>query len=273
MGLYDIQTTGAADYPTHIKALIAGPPGSGKTKFSATAPKPFMLSAEGGLMSIADDNVPYITTERVGGIVGMKTLLETLRQDPETRKEQLGIEVETFIIDTIDEVGRLMMREHLAAEKVAHPRIQDYGWLKETLTAFTRAVRNLDMNVIMTCHLKSVTDGENGPQKYIPAIDGSFSEAIPGYVDLAFVLRNDLETEIVDNQMQRTVKRWLQTYPEPQYDWIKDRSGKLPQKIEVTFQDDFQRISDVIFGKAPAKAAAPVATKLPVETTVPAAAK
>lgn len=218
------------------------------TLFSSTAPKPFMLSAEGGTMSIYDRGVPYITIEKLGGVEGMRTLITTLRQEPETRKEQLGIEAETFIIDTIDEVARLMMKEHLQSEGVNHPRIQDFGWLKETLTGFVRAVRNLDMHVIMTCHLKSVSDGDGGPQKYLPAIDGSFAEAIAGYVDLAFILRNDLSTEIVDGEARRTVNRWLQTYPEPLYDWIKDRSGKLPQQIAVTFDSDFQRIADAIYG-------------------------
>lgn len=248
MALYDIQLTGDADYPKHIKALIAGNPGAGKTLFSSTAPKPFMLSAEGGTMSIYDRSVPYITVEKLGGIEGIRTLMDTLRQPADIRAEQLGLEPETFIIDTIDEVARLMMKEHLRSEGVANARIQDYGWLKDTLTAFVRAVRNLDLHVIMTCHLKSVSDGDGGPQKYLPAIDGSFAEAIAGYVDLAFVLRNDLTTEIVDGQAQRTVNRWLQTYPEPHYDWIKDRSGKLPQQIAVTFDGDFQRISDAIFG-------------------------
>jgi hypothetical protein len=261
MPLYDIQVTGDADYPKHIKALIAGNPGAGKTLFSSTAPKPLMLSAEGGTMSIVDRHVPYITVEKLGGIEGLRTLVDTLRQEPATRKEQLGLEVDTFIIDTIDEVARLMMREHLRSEGQAHARIQDYGWLKDTLTAFVRAVRNLDMHVIMTCHLKSVSDGEGGPQKYLPAIDGSFSEAIAGYVDLAFVLRSELATEIVDDGVQRTVHRWLQTYPEPQYDWIKDRSGKLPQRIAVEFDGDFQRIADAIFGTAPA-APAPEAVPL-----------
>lgn len=262
--LYDIQTTGDHDYPKYIKALICGNPGVGKTKFSATSPRPFMLSAEGGLMSIHEDNVPYITIEKLGGIEGVKTLISTLKQNKEIREEQLGIEVHTFIIDTIDEVARLMMKEHLKAEGVSSARIQDYGWLKDTLTNFVRAVRNLDMHVIMTAHLKSVTD-EAEAQKYVPAIDGSFAEAIAGYVDLAFVLRNDLTTEIKDGQAVRTVNRWLQTYPEPKYDWIKDRSGRLPQQVAVQFDGDFTRIADVVFGNKDSGSAARESEPVPTD--------
>lgn len=262
--LYDIQTTGDQDYPEYIKALICGNPGVGKTKFSATSPKPFMLSAEGGLMSIHEDKVPYITIEKLGGIEGVKTLISTLQQKKEIREEQLGIEVKTFIIDTIDEVARLMMKEHLKSEGVSNARIQDYGWLKDTMTSFVRAVRNLDMHVIMTAHLKSVTD-DSDTQKYLPAIDGSFAEAIAGYVDLAFVLRNDLTTEVVNGQAVRTVNRWLQTYPEPKYDWIKDRSGRLPQQVAVEFNGDFTRIADVVFGNKNSDSAAREFEALPVQ--------
>ena len=42
-----------------IKALVYGASGVGKTTFGATAPNPIFLSAEGGLLSVADKQFDY----------------------------------------------------------------------------------------------------------------------------------------------------------------------------------------------------------------------
>lgn len=64
-----IKTTGIEDYldggTGKIKVLVAGVPGSGKTRFASFAPKPIFAATEDGLMSVADRSVPYarITSE------------------------------------------------------------------------------------------------------------------------------------------------------------------------------------------------------------------
>ena len=51
-----------------IKALIYGASGSGKTTFSGTAKNALFLSAEGGLLSIADKSVDAVVTDPPFGI-------------------------------------------------------------------------------------------------------------------------------------------------------------------------------------------------------------
>ena len=43
-----------------VKLLVYGQAGAGKTSLIPTLPKPVILSAEGGLLSIADTNLPFI---------------------------------------------------------------------------------------------------------------------------------------------------------------------------------------------------------------------
>ena len=43
-----------------VKALVYGDAGAGKTKLCATAPTPVILSAESGLLSLADYEIPVI---------------------------------------------------------------------------------------------------------------------------------------------------------------------------------------------------------------------
>lgn len=246
-----IQSTATAEQIRHVKLLVSGAPGSGKTRFASTAPNPLVLSAEGGLMTLQDKDVPFISTEDLvedyGGLLeGLKELVNQLQMAPDDRTEMQGLTVDSFVIDTIDELGRLLMKEHLIKEKTPTARIQDFGFLKDTLTNFTRAIRNLDMHVILTSHLKTV-GGDDTIQRMMPAIDGSFSEAIPGYVDVATVLHADLDTIVEDNQTKKVVNRWLQLYPDNLRDWIKDRSSRLPQRFELNGEDDFSRMSAIMF--------------------------
>ena len=43
-----------------IKMLVYGAAGTGKTCLIPTLPSPVILSAEGGLLSISDHNIPFI---------------------------------------------------------------------------------------------------------------------------------------------------------------------------------------------------------------------
>ena len=52
------------------KLLVYGQAGAGKTTLAATLPNPIILSAEGGLLSIQDANLPYIE------VTSMATLME-----------------------------------------------------------------------------------------------------------------------------------------------------------------------------------------------------
>jgi ABC-type uncharacterized transport system fused permease/ATPase subunit len=43
-----------------VKLLVYGQAGAGKTSLIRTLPKPVVLSAEGGLLSIQDADIPFI---------------------------------------------------------------------------------------------------------------------------------------------------------------------------------------------------------------------
>lgn len=236
--------TGNIEYGRWIKALIVGEPGSGKTLISSTFPQPYYANAEGGLMSVASRRLPYATIHSTDEL---NELLDYLKLPQETRREVLGAEVNTIVIDTIDEVQRILIRERLASEKIETLRMNDWGWLGDQMQGLLRGFRNLEMNVIFTCHVKDTKDDESGRVSYKPALGGAIAGDIPGYVDLSLLLTNRPHTVIEGNEAKQKIARYLQTYPEPAYPWIKDRSGKLPEQFEVNFEDDYQRLYDLIF--------------------------
>lgn len=240
-----IRRTGATDYGQFTKVLICGAPGAGKTLLSSTWPNPFYASAEGGLMSIADRGIPYTDVRTISDLLMIKTVLDSKK---EVIEETLGFPVETVVIDTIDEIQRILIRERLeeiGKDTLAFP---DWNFVSEQMAAIVRGFRNLPMHVIFTCHLKEVSDNETGRTFYKPQIQGGYGDQISANVDLALLLKTTTKTEMIDNKAEKVTRRILQTVPDLAHEWIKDRSGKLPSEIEIDFQTDFERINDFIFG-------------------------
>lgn len=240
-----IHRTGASDYGNHVKALVSGAPGSGKTRFSSTFKNPLFASAEGGLMSIADRNIPYVEIKHSADLLNIKNILD---QDAADREKQLGFPVDTIVIDTIDEIQRIFIAERLADQRKEALTLPDWGWLSEKMQNVVRGFRNLPLNVVFTCHVKEVNDSESGGVWHKPALQGGIADQIAGYVDLSFLIQTSIVTEIVDNQTTQVEKRILITKPSRAYPFLKDRSGKLSGEIPITFDGDYDRIYDTIFG-------------------------
>lgn len=244
MGL-QIQVTGDSEYGRYIKLLLAGQPGSGKTLLSSTAPHPFYADVEGRLMSVASRHVPFTRIRSSQDLLQLKELLE---QPADVRERLLGHKVETVIIDTVDELARIIVRERLKAQKKDQLAPADWGWFGDQLREILRAFRSLDMHVIFACHTKAKEDSETGRQIYVPSIQGAVGGEIAEYVDLALVLKARQVTQVVGNESKKTLVRYIQTTPDTNYEWIKDHSGKLPPEFPVNFTDDFQRIYDLVYG-------------------------
>lgn len=245
-----IKRTGASDYGRYIKALICGFPGSGKTLISSTFPNPVYASAEGGLMSVADRDIPYVDIKNTDDLLSLKNILA---QEPKVRTEMLGFEVDTVVIDTIDEIQNIMIAERLRAQNQRAMQLQDWGWLLSQMTAMIVGFRNMPLNVVFTCHLKEVSDGETGRIHYKPDLSGALADKIPGYVDLSLVLTTDLISETSNGRLEKVEKRTLLTAPSVKYPFLKDRSGKLSPEIDVDFQTDFDRLHEKIYSNVSIK--------------------
>lgn len=263
-----VMRTGNKEYGRYIKVLLCGDPGAGKTLLSSTFPDPFFVSAEGGMMSIAGRGLPYADVHTSEELFQLKNIFD---QPKPVREQMLGtamgvdqpIPVQTVVIDTIDQISRILIDERKTANKKDVLAIQDWGWLGDQMRAIITGFRNLSMHVVFTCHLKESSDSETGRVFFKPALAGQVSDEIPGTVDLALWLRQTPLTVIEDNQSVRKIIRLLQTFQDPSHQWIKDRSGKLPQEFDVDFKTDFNRLNDLIFGDIPDEEDEPMPT--PVE--------
>lgn len=194
-----------------VKMLVYGAAGAGKTSLIRTLPDPIVLSAEGGLLSLADAAVPYIT---ISTIAELHEAYSWLVGSAEAREYQ------SVAIDSLSEIAEVI----LAAEKRAakDPR-QAYGAMQDQLAELVRAFRDLPTphHVYITAKLDKTTD-ELGRITYAPGMPGvKTGQQLPYFFDEVLALR-------VERDAEGTAVRGLQCAPDGA--WLaKDRSGKLDQ--------------------------------------------
>lgn len=243
-----VKRAGADEYGLWVKMLVVGDPGTGKTRTASTWPDVLYANCEGGLMSVADRHAAHVDIDSAAQV---KELLGVLGQSTDVRDKMLGVPVQTVVIDTLDEIARMLIQQRLSDERKESFAMADWGWLGDQLRFIVRTVRNLDMNVIINVHVKSQEDSETGRTYFKPAIQGAMSDELAAYVDLALLAVARPVTTVVDGKNVRSVARYLQTYPDAQHPWVKDRSGQLPMEFPINFDDDYERLHSTIYASRP----------------------
>jgi phage nucleotide-binding protein len=191
-----------------IKLVVYGPSGAGKTTLIKTLPNPIILSAESGLLSIQDSDLPYIE------INSMEDLTEAFKWASESEEAK---HFESIALDSISEIGEVVLNYEKKLTK--DPR-QAYGALSEQMTDIIRAFRDLPAkNVYFSAKLEKSQD-EMGRLLYNPSMPGkALTQALPYLFDEVLALRVERDEA---GQAQRALMcdsdgLWL----------CKDRSGKL----------------------------------------------
>lgn len=220
----EFTTTNQASLDAGIKVLCYAPAGIGKTVLVATAPRPILISAESGLLSLRRANLeklfgkdrPDITYDVPTIIVRSERDIQDAYVWMTQSKEALAFD--TICIDSISEIAEVA----LAAGKVRNkdPR-KAYGEMGDMLIPAIKAYRDLPgRNVYMSCKMESVKDELSGMMKWGPSMPGQkLGPQLPYLFDEVFRLG-------VGKDAQNKEFRFLQTQPDLQYD-AKDRSGAL----------------------------------------------
>lgn len=191
-----------------VKLLVYGNSGAGKTSLIPTLPKPIVLSAEGGLLSIQDANIPYIE------IASMSDLHEAYQWLIESDEAK---QFESIALDSISEIGEVVLNHEKKQTK--DPR-QAYGAMQEQITDLIRAFRDLpNRHVYFTAKCEKSQD-ETGKMLYSPSMPGNKTgQALPYFFDEVLALRVEKDGDGVTQRALMTDSDGL---------WqAKDRSGKL----------------------------------------------
>jgi phage nucleotide-binding protein len=191
-----------------VKILCYGQSGAGKTSLIPTLPNPVVLSAEGGLLSIAGANVPFI---EINSMDALREAYEWLMKSDEAKGFQ------SVAIDSISEIAEVVLNHEKKTNK--DPRAA-YGSMQEQMADVIRAFRDLPgRHVLMTAKLEKTQD-EMGRVLYSPSMPGNKTgQSLPYFFDEVLALRVERDAE---GGTQRALMcdsdgLWL----------AKDRSGKL----------------------------------------------
>jgi phage nucleotide-binding protein len=188
--------------------LVYGQAGAGKTSLIDTLPSPIVLSAEGGLLSVQDSDLPYI---EIDSMVTLKEAWQWLTESNEAKAYK------SVALDSISEIAEVVLNTEKKATK--DPR-QAYGAMQEQMADIIRAFRDLpNRHVYMSAKLEKTQD-EMGRILYAPSMPGNKTgQSLPYFFDEVLALRIERDGE---GNTQRALMcdgdgLWL----------AKDRSGKL----------------------------------------------
>lgn len=191
-----------------VKVLVYGQAGSGKTSLIKTLPDPIVLSAEGGLLSIHDADLPYL---EISDMASLKEAYEWLAESDESKG------FESVALDSISEIAEVVLNHEKKVNK--DPRAA-YGSMQEQMADIIRAFRDLPgRHVLMTAKLEKTQD-EMGRVLYSPSMPGNKTgQSLPYFFDEVLALR-------VERDAEGVTQRALQC--DGDGIWLaKDRSGKL----------------------------------------------
>lgn len=191
-----------------VKLLVYGQAGAGKTSLIPTLPSPVVLSAEGGLLSIAGADVPFI---EVNSMDALREAYEWLQGSDEAKA------FESVALDSISEVAEVVLAHELKRNKDGRAA---YGELNSTMQELIRSFRDLPgKHVYMSAKLEKSQD-EMGRMLYNPGMPGkSLTQGLPYFFDEVLALR-------VEKDADGTTQRAIMCDSDGLWA-AKDRSGKL----------------------------------------------
>jgi phage nucleotide-binding protein len=206
-----------------VKMLVYGAAGAGKTSLIKTLPNPIVLSAEGGLLSITDANLPYI---EISDMKTLKDVYEWLISSDDAKA------YESIALDSISEIAEVVLNYE---KKIAKDPRQAYGAMQDQMADIIRSFRDISgRNVYMSAKLEKTQD-EMGRILYSPSMPGNKTgQSLPYFFDEVLALRVERDSDGVSQRalMCDTDGLWM----------AKDRSGKLSQWESPDLSEIIQKI-------------------------------
>lgn len=163
-----------------VKCIIFGGAGVGKTRAIATAPSPIIISAEQGLLSLMEVDVPYIEVNS----------LEELDEAYNLLKKDNGQTYKTIGLDSLSEIAEVLIAKELPKHKDGR---QAYAALAQAMIPMLKKFRDLkNVNTVFSCKRIDVKDDETGTVTTELLLPGNvLGYQVPYLVDELFYMDTD----------------------------------------------------------------------------------
>ena len=198
-----IQNTADIEF-VGVKCIIYGGAGVGKTRTIATAPSPIIISAEEGLLSLMEVEIPYIEVKTLQDLDDAYNML----------KKDAGQTYKTIGLDSLSEIAETLIAQELPKHKDGR---QAYAALAQAMIPMLKKFRDLkNVNTVFSCKRIDVKDDETGTVTTELLLPGNvLGYQVPYLVDELFYMDTD-----------RKGVPFFQVKPSRKV-FAKDRSGAL----------------------------------------------
>ena len=205
-------------FTNRASILLYGRAGIGKTVALSRAPKPLILSAEAGLLSLVNVDVPYVTIRSV----------EDMRDAYEWLLKGAINDYETICIDSISEICDMSFIECKEAVGTKIPAL--YSELRSRILPLISSFKKLHKHLVVTARETTKLDDDKHSVKSPGVIGNKLVEDMPYLFDVVLYYAFNREGRRV-------------VYTKGGVNHIaKDRTGLLPSG----FADTRNVLSDVI---------------------------
>lgn len=242
MALNFIQTS-TASKGNGVKMLVYSIGGYGKTMLVATLPKPLLLSAESGLLSLTPENIARVYGKNTPGIaydipgIEIKSYADMLDAYNFVTTSPHAQAFESIALDSISEIAERVLTFEKSVSKDGRAA---YGNMADSIATLIRQFRDLPgKHVYFSAKQDREKDEASGLMLYGPSMPGkTLTQGIDYFFDEVF----NLNIAKLSPEQGGKTYRFLRTRPDPQYR-AKDRSGALDEIEEPNLSKIINKIT------------------------------
>jgi hypothetical protein len=237
-----VELTGREDREGPWKTLVAGFGGSGKTLLASTAGNPLFVffSDSPKIKSIADRAVPHVKlTNDVDADGRLTTAAHDKLHALLTFISLQDHKYDTLVLDT----GNELFQEMKASRRLKNGGEfgpGDWEWLAITYREVIFATLEADLDVMVLYHIKNETLDEGVTYRDL-LLQGSITPEVPTWFDEVGVMDS---YEVINEDGDTVTRRAFLTSPSRLYPWLKDHSGNMPRRFEISpeFAGDYLKM-------------------------------